>query len=165
MEKIAVIYKSKRGSTKQYAQWIAEETGADLFNVENCSVEALADYDTLVFGGWVRGGGIQGLDFLKKNWKLLKSKHVIAFAVGLNVHEAAAQAECKEVNFIKTLEGIPCYFFRGAYDPATIAGIEKAIMGLVRRFVPKDSQLGRDLENGADYVSREQITELLDVLR
>ena len=30
---VAVVYKSKAGSTKRYAQWIAEETGADIFEL------------------------------------------------------------------------------------------------------------------------------------
>ncbi len=34
MSKTAVIYKSKTGFTRKYAQWIAEETGCDLFPYE-----------------------------------------------------------------------------------------------------------------------------------
>ncbi len=30
--KTAVIYRSKSGFVKKYAEWIAEETGADLFD-------------------------------------------------------------------------------------------------------------------------------------
>ena len=30
-QKVVVIYKTKQGSTKQYAEWIAEEVKADLF--------------------------------------------------------------------------------------------------------------------------------------
>ncbi len=165
MAKIAVIYKSKRGSTKQYAEWIAEETGADLFDAESCQAADLAGYDTIVFGGWVRAGGIQGLEFVRKNFKSLRDKELIVFAVGLNVHEEAAQAECREINFAKGLAGMPCYFFRGAYDPASIKGIEKGIMGMVKRFVPDDSPLKRDIENGADYVSRDQIAGLVEELK
>lgn len=31
MNKIVVVYKSKYGTSKRYAKWIAEETRADLF--------------------------------------------------------------------------------------------------------------------------------------
>ena len=67
MKKIAVVYKSKRGTTKQYAQWIAEETGAELFEADTCNAEDLAGFDAVVFGGWIRGGALQGIEFLKKN--------------------------------------------------------------------------------------------------
>lgn len=57
MRKIAVVYKSCHGSTKQYAEWIAEETGADLFNVDDCTGSDMSDYDTIVFGGCIHAGG------------------------------------------------------------------------------------------------------------
>lgn len=165
MTKIAVVYKSKRGSTKQYAQWIAEELDAGLFDVDTCKVSDLDDYDTIVFGGWIRAGGIQGLEFLKKHMGRLEGKELLTFAVGLNVHEEAVQAECRELNFLKELEGLPCWFFRGAYNPACVSGIEKTIMGLVKHFVPADSSLGQDLKKGADYVSRDQIAGLVKTLK
>ena len=34
MEKVAVIYEGKYGSTEQYAKWICEETSGDLFSLE-----------------------------------------------------------------------------------------------------------------------------------
>ena len=33
MTNIAVVYCSRYGSTKQYAQWLAEDLGADLYDV------------------------------------------------------------------------------------------------------------------------------------
>ncbi len=49
--KIVVIYKSKYGSSKKYAQWIAEEVNGDLFNSSNIKEEKLKEYDIIVYGG------------------------------------------------------------------------------------------------------------------
>ncbi|NLE01149.1 MAG: flavodoxin, partial [Fibrobacter sp.] len=49
--KIIVVYKSKYGTTKRYAEWIAEEVKADLFEQSAVSVEDLLKYDIIVYGG------------------------------------------------------------------------------------------------------------------
>ncbi len=164
MGKIAVVYKSKHGATRQYAQWIAEETGADLFNVEQCKGKELAGYETVVYGGGIHAGGIMGIDFLSKNRKYFYGKKVLVFAVGINVDNEAAKEECKEINLVKHLEGLPCYFMQGAYRPEEITGMDKVIMGMVKKMVPADSQLYRDIEQGADYISRQQIREIVEAI-
>jgi len=45
MKKISVIYKSKHGTTKRYAQWIAEELEAQFFEASNIKPSQLMSYD------------------------------------------------------------------------------------------------------------------------
>ena len=166
MRRIAVVYKSKHGTTKQYAEWIAEETGADLFNVDQCKGSDLSDYDTIVFGGCIHAGGIQGIEFLRKNMGTFCVKDVFAFAVGLNVDGIEARQQCREINFVKELEEIPCYFLRGAYDPSVVKGMDKVIMGVVKKMIPDSNRELKDaIENGANYVDREEIKYLVAELK
>lgn len=166
MRKIAVVYKSKRGSTKQYAQWIAEETGADLFDADQCKSPDLSDYDTIVFGGWLRAGGLQGIEFLRKNMDTFCVKDVLAFAVGLNVDGIAARQECRDINFKKELENVPCYFLRGAYQPDKIKGGDKIIMGIMKKLMGDNNPELKDaIINGADYVERNEIKYIVEALR
>ena len=166
MRKIAVVYKSKHGSTKQYAEWIAEEVGADLFNADHCKGSDLSDYDTIVFGGCIHAGGIQGIDFLRKNMSTFCIKDVFAFAVGLNVDGLEARQQCREINFTKKLADIPCYFLRGAYDPAVVKGADKVIMGIVKKMLGNSNpELMDAIVNGADYVDRSEIKYLVEALK
>lgn len=48
MKKTAVIYKSEYGSTKKYAQWIAEELGADLLEAAKTKAAELRGYDIIL---------------------------------------------------------------------------------------------------------------------
>jgi len=50
MSKI-VIYKSRYGSTKAYAKWIAEELGCEAVEAKTVKAEDLERYDTIVYGG------------------------------------------------------------------------------------------------------------------
>lgn len=70
MSDIAVIYKSKYGSTKQYAEWISEALKADLFERGNIKYENLYKYKTIIFGGGLYASGIIGFDIIKKNLKI-----------------------------------------------------------------------------------------------
>ena len=166
MRKIAVVYKSKRGTTKQYAQWIAEEAGADLFDVDQCTGADMSDYDTIVFGGWMRAGGLQGIEFLQKNMGTFCVKDVFAFAVGINVDDIASRQECRDINFKKELAEVPCYFLRGAYDPASIKGGDKIIMGIMKKLMGSNNpELKAVLEKGANYVDRSEIKYIVDALK
>ena len=166
MRKIAVVYKSKHGSTKKYAEWIAEETGADLFDADQCKGADLSEYDTIVFGGWIRAGGLQGIEFLRKNMGTFCAKDVFAFAVGLHVDGIAARQECREINFKKELEEVPCYFLRGAYHPAEMKGGDKIIMGIMKKLMGDNNPELKDaIINGADYVDRNEIKYIVEALR
>lgn len=45
--KTIVIFKSKTGFVKQYAEWIAEELSGDLYEASKVTAERLTSYDTI----------------------------------------------------------------------------------------------------------------------
>ncbi|MCL1948424.1 MAG: flavodoxin domain-containing protein [Turicibacter sp.] len=79
MKKIAVIYKSRYGATKQYAEWIAEELGAELLNVSQVDAKTLGAYDTVIYGGALYAGGIIGY----KGFDFSQVRELVLFTVGL----------------------------------------------------------------------------------
>lgn len=171
MGKTALIYNSKYGSTERYARWIAEETDADLFSDSDVKVRRLAEYETIVFGGPIHTGGIQGIKFLQKNMNKFEGKRVIAFAVGLTLDNEKLQKECREINFVKRLEDVPCFFLKGAYFPEKIKGVDKGIMAFVKKMIsgkPENEMTGNEKElllaitEGRDYVDRSYIAPLVD---
>ena len=81
MASTIVIYSSKYGSTKQYAEWIAADAGADIVSVEKADAKKLAAYGTIVFGACVYVGKMRKIDFLVKNFAALEGKKVLVFAV------------------------------------------------------------------------------------
>ena len=104
--KTAVIFYSKYGSTRQYAEWIAEELGADLIDARarRLKLRDIQEYDTIIYGGGIYSGGIKGVELITKNWaKGLSAKRVIVFAVGIAVDNEANREQCREINFEKRL--------------------------------------------------------------
>ena len=71
-KKCAVVYRSEAGHTKAYAQWIAEALQCDLLKGIKVKVSDLLSYDTIICGGSLNAGGINGVKLITKNFDQLK---------------------------------------------------------------------------------------------
>ena len=91
--KTLVLYQSKTGNTEKYANDIAKRVNADIFPLKRFKAKKLSEYDTIVFGGWVKGGKIQGIDEFLSNWELMKEKDVIVFSVGMSFADKDTRAQ------------------------------------------------------------------------
>ncbi len=69
-----ILYKSKYGSTKKYAEWIAERTGFECIKTDDADIRKVQKYDVIILGGGIYASGIAGISFLKKNISKLKDK-------------------------------------------------------------------------------------------
>ena len=81
--KTVVVYKSKYGSTKKYAQWISEELNCDIFDIKNITIDFLSGYDTIIYGGGLYAEVINGLYIITKNISKLKDKKIIVYTTGI----------------------------------------------------------------------------------
>ena len=80
--KTIVIYNSQTGFTKRYAEWIAEETGADCLELSAAKKRDLAPYEAIIFGSWACAGGISKISWFKRNIDKCENKELLAFCVG-----------------------------------------------------------------------------------
>lgn len=67
MSRGIILYQSKYGATKKYADWLVEETGYDCIETKNAKVPNSQNYGVIILGGGVYASGIAGLQFIKKN--------------------------------------------------------------------------------------------------
>ena len=82
MSKI-VIYKSRYGSTKAYAKWIAEELGCEAVEAKTVKADDLERYDTIVYGGGLYAEIINGVSLITKNLDKLSGKKIAVFSTGI----------------------------------------------------------------------------------
>ena len=80
MKKYIVIYTSKRGSTKQYAEWIAEDLGCEALPLSDAQRLDLHEYDCVIYGGWIRGSGIVDFDKFAKMLDADIMDHLLVFS-------------------------------------------------------------------------------------
>ena len=79
-----IVYKSKHGSTKEYAEYINKNIpDSEIFPVEFFDITTLNSYENVILGSSVYVGTTFLKGFLIDNWDVLKDKKVFVFAVGM----------------------------------------------------------------------------------
>lgn len=78
-----VLYKSKYGSTKAYAEWIAEELNCEAKDSKGVKASDLLGYDTIIYGGGLYAENIAGASLITKNIEKLKDKKLIIYTTGI----------------------------------------------------------------------------------
>ena len=58
-----IVYCSKTGFTKRYAQWLQESLGCSCIPWEEVQTVGLGSYDTVIFASWIHAGKIQRLSW------------------------------------------------------------------------------------------------------
>lgn len=85
--KTIVIYKSKYGASKTYADWIGGELESPVYDAKSVTLDKLSQYDTIIFGGGLYAEMIAGISLITKNLDALKNKKIIIFTTGLTPPE------------------------------------------------------------------------------
>jgi flavodoxin len=72
MSKVLIMYFSKYGSTKKYAEWIASELNGDVYDIKYVKQNILKNYDTIILGTALYAGQLKGLDIIINNYEKIK---------------------------------------------------------------------------------------------
>lgn len=137
MSKGIILYRSKYGATKKYADWLVEETGFDCMETKNAKAEVLQQYDVIILGGGVYASGIAGLQFLKKNISQLAGKKIAVFAVGASPYDETAIAQIRDMHFRDALSDIPLFYCRGAWDEDKMKFTDRTLCKMLQKAVSK----------------------------
>ena len=132
-----ILYRSKYGATKKYAEWISERTGFPCMLTNKADVKTLEQYDTILLGGGIYASGIAGLSFLRKNIGELAGKKIIVFCCGASPYEPKAYEAIVKHNFKGELEGIPCFYCRGTFSMSEMTFKDRTLCRLLRKVVAK----------------------------
>lgn len=81
--KAIVIYKSKYGSTRAYAKWIAEELSCEAVEASKIKADDLLEYDSIIYGGGLYAEVINGVSLITKNIDILKNKKIAIYTTGI----------------------------------------------------------------------------------
>lgn len=145
-KKIAVIYKTKYGSTKKYAGWIALKLDADLYEVSDIRPKHLLEYDTIIFGGGLYVGKINGINFIKNNYDKIKDKELFIFTVGMQTINEDAKNKIIESNFKDTeIENINIFNYKGSFEYKSLSILDKILITPIKKIV--ENKNIRDLTN------------------
>lgn len=115
--KAAVVYNSKTGFTRRYAQRIARQTGADCYELRQAKRMNFGKYDAIVFGGWACAGSIRGLNWFKANMNKWKGRKLVVFSVGASPADSPDIKTSLSKNFSREeLEQVELFYCPGGLN-------------------------------------------------
>lgn len=142
MSDIAVIYASHYGFTEAYARWLAEELAADLLEAGKVRREDLELHGTVIYGGGLYAGGVNGISLLVKNAELLRGKNLYLFTVGAsdptdpenitNIRNGLAKALPPQL-----LETMHICHLRGGLCYSRMSLVHRTMMAMLRKMLLK----------------------------
>lgn len=167
--KTLVMYKSKTGFTKKYAEWIAEELSADIFDVSKVNTNMLTIYDTIIYGGGLYAVGINGVKYITQNLDKLKDKKVIVFATGASPFREEVLREVSDKNFTSEEQKyIQFFYLRGGFDFLKLKPFYKVIMTLLkwklkmkRELTPDERGMLAIYDKPVDFTRKKNIDQII----
>ena len=176
MAKVLVLYFTIYGSTKKYAEWIAEELKGDLFDIDDVRHDQLYDYDIIIVGGGLYAGNIKWLNLLIDNYEKIKDKKLIIFTCGL-----ADYSKEENINSVKSMfekympnnifENIKIFYLRGYINYKKLNFKHKIMMGMMKKMILKKGVEKMNEENRefletygkiVDFTDKKSIKGIID---
>lgn len=136
--KSIVVYKSKYGSTKTYAEWIAEELQCEAVDAKKITADKLAEYDIIVYGGGLYAEVINGAIIITKNFDKLKDKKLIVFSTGITPLDCRDYYDklVLEKNFKPyMLEKIKVFNFMGKMMLDELSAVHRAALKTLKKIM------------------------------
>ena len=166
--KTIVVYKSKSGYTRTYAEWIAQEMGCDIR--ENAELSDIIGYDTIIYGGGMYAGGFNGVKLITKNLDKLKGKKIALFAVGSNPgREHEMKIFWDRVLTAEQQKTIGYFYLRGGFDFDKLTAKDKVLMKMLKVKLQRSKERTEDeqgmldaYDTPVDFSEKKNIKPLID---
>jgi menaquinone-dependent protoporphyrinogen IX oxidase len=162
--RVLIVYQSKYGSTRQYAEWIRQATGGDLINVATEDKPDLAGYDIVIVGSSVRTGNIVIAPFIKERWGVLQGKEVILFTTSGTPPRHPKIRSIYETSLPEEIRNRIAYFpLPGRMSGKDLTFFDSLLIA-VGKIMEQDETLKKDMGKDFDGVQRENLVPLLEHL-
>lgn len=166
MKKVLVLYTSKTGFSKRYAQWIAEDLQCDLANLDGFDKDSLNDYGLIVYGAGLFAGHIRGIARIKRWLKDSPGKTWVVFATGTTPAKESYQELIFKTNF-PTGEVRPAhfYYFLAGIDYEKMGVFDRLLMRFFSLIDSRKRKTTRARQTSIDLTNRDYLEDLLRYVR
>lgn len=160
--KMVIVYASKTGFTKKYADMLSEQTKMKAYSVREIS--ELKKDEEILFLGWMKAGKIQGLN---------KAKQHDIKAVCASGTARTAEPSPEAVIQRNKIEGIPFFYLRGGCLPLKeIKGLDGFMLKMFLKMLKKRKDMDEEtreavqiIENGYDGVEGKNLEPVLEWIK
>lgn len=167
--KTLVIYSSKTGFTKRYAEWICEELNCSAVAYEKRKTIRFEDYGTVIFGGGIYAGRIRGLKWFKTKLPELTGKTKVVFATGTTPSEAPDVQKTLRQNFTDAeWEQVQTFYMQSGLCYEKMGLIDRLLMAMLKKMLKKKPDGGEAYEmvrQSCDHSAKEHVLPLVACCR
>ncbi len=158
---MVIVYESKTGFTKKYADMLSAKTALQAFRVKELA--KVRRDEEVIFLGWMKVGKVQGLN------KLQKYNVIAVCGSGTG---RVAEPDTETVIARNEIENKPFFYLRGGCFPLKeIRGMDKIMLSMFVKILKsrkdKDEKTEESIsiiENGFDGVNEENLAPVLEWL-
>ena len=176
MRKSLILYYSKYGTTKRYAEWIGSALNGDIFSIKSFNENVITNYDTIILGSGLYAGGIKGINIIINNYEKIKDRKLVLFTCGLGDPSAVETRGSIDKNLEKLIPGnirtnMKVFYLHGGVDYKKLGLIHKIMMSLLKGMIMKKGHDKMNDEDRAflatygkkvDFTDKSNITDLLE---
>lgn len=169
--KTLIIYHSKTGFTKKYAQWLREDLGCDCLTYDERAQADYTKYDAVAFGGGIYVGKISKLNWFKKQLPELRGKRVALFYTGAMPPEPADIRRIERENLAPEEQSqMKCFYLQGGLNYTAMGPVDRMLMAMFKKMLkskadsPKEKIMLQNVQQSYDKTSREALGPLEEYL-
>lgn len=169
--KTVVIYNSQTGFTKHYAEWIAEESGADCFELKKAKKKNLDEYDAIVYGGWACAGSISKIGWFKGNINKWADKKLIVFCVGGSPEDNPDIDAFLKNAFKDSEKKVDVFYCQGGFNYEKMSVSSKVMMKMFTNMLkskkdktPEEENMVKMISSSYDISDKKYIKPILECL-
>ncbi|MBT8302785.1 MAG: flavodoxin domain-containing protein [Maribacter sp.] len=159
----AIFFSGKYGSTEQYANWIGEATGFPVFNIKDPNADP-SKYEYLILGSSILYFKLSIRKWVRANLPMLKDRSKILFSVsgagpGDKLNRWVANSLPSGLASQMEHVGLP-----GRLDHSKVSWWVRKMLWIGSLINP-DPEARKDERYGFDYVDKESIEPILEIVR
>ena len=125
---MTIVYKSKTGFTRQYAEMLAKAEGIKAYSLEQAQAE-LPEKEPVIYMGWLMAGHISGIDQAVRRFDVR-----CAVGVGMSPDGKENLATMAKANFVPNA---PLFYLQGGWAPKKVGWFQRRAVGMVTRATRK----------------------------
>ncbi len=174
--KTLVIYTSQTGFTQRYAEWIKEETSADVLDLKEAKkkkADYFLSYDAILYGGWVNAGRVTGAKWFFSKAASWNDKKLGLFVVGASPADSPeAKAAMEKVIPEELKSRISGFYLQGGLNYDRMGTGSKlamkallSIMNHKKNPTEKDKAMAELISHSYDISDKKYIAPIVSYMR
>ncbi len=169
MKKIAVVYSTKFGHTKTYADWLKEDVDADVISVDSFNTTKMLAYKLIIFASGVYGDKLPIMDYIKKNLSSIPADKIMIMAVSWYTNDSEeASKKLIDENFPEQYKSlVPIYVLNSGLDKKKVPVTDKAKLIAAQMMIEKKDDRSSDdinalaiIKGYSDQTSRDNLASI-----